>query len=225
MPYQQITDLAITGHNWLWNKGYNILSVCLQLLNTLSGSLLLVLPDHSTCPLVAPFFLFPTSSSASCEHFPGEHRCLLLPLYLRSGASGKQAPSPPPPITFNHPHVYSALRPPPPPFLHPPCPTLLPQIGLGIAYHRPASFLFRSITPPHDCFPTIFLLLDAFPPLTFPLSASKRLLEDAVPFALSEDARTKHPASAPLSSYTVPPLYITRGRKAGGYLQNVHNRW
>ncbi len=69
MLYQQINDLAITGHNWLWNKGYNILSISLQLFSTLFCSLLLVLPESSTCPLFAPSFhsplplLFPLSTS------------------------------------------------------------------------------------------------------------------------------------------------------------------
>lgn len=81
----------------------------LQLFNTHSCSLLLLLPGNSTCPLVAPSsysqlpLLLPLSMSL-------ETPLLLLSFYLESEASGKQALSPTLSITFNHPHVYSALR-------------------------------------------------------------------------------------------------------------------
>lgn len=95
MLYQQINDLVITGHNWLWNKGYNMLSGSLQLLNTQSGSLLLVLRANSTCPLHAPYFPL-------LLRIPRRRQLCLPPLYVRREASRKQIPSPPLSITFNH---------------------------------------------------------------------------------------------------------------------------
>lgn len=52
------------------------------MLNILSYFFPLVLPENSTCPLSAPLFLFPISSSPSSEHFPREDSGSLLSLYL-----------------------------------------------------------------------------------------------------------------------------------------------
>lgn len=75
---------------------------------------------------------------------------LLFSFYLESKASGKQALSPPLHITFNHPHVYSALRPfhCPPTSLSPSlCPAQLPlhaycgsAFNHSITCQRPFSF-------------------------------------------------------------------------------------
>lgn len=118
MLYQQINDLVITGHNWLWNKGHDILSISFLLLNIQSCSLQLVLPEKSTCPLFAPASYSPLpllfSLSISLRRtffpfiFPAKHLENRLCLHLS--------------ITFNRPDAYSVLHPPPmfPTPSHPP---------------------------------------------------------------------------------------------------------
>lgn len=83
-----------------------------------SCSLPLLLLENSTYPLFAPLSQFPTSSSTSSEHIPGERTtapsCLLSlrarhwenRLCLRHSPSHSIIP---PPASL--PHVYSALRP------------------------------------------------------------------------------------------------------------------
>lgn len=81
-----------------------------------SCSLPLLLLENSTYPLFAPLSQFPTSSSTSSEHVPGERTTApscLLSLRARHWENRpclRHSPShsitPPP-----HPHVYSALRP------------------------------------------------------------------------------------------------------------------
>lgn len=179
MLYQQINDLAITGHNWLWNKGYNILSVSLQLFNTRCSSLLLVLLANSTCPLFTPYSYSPTSSSPSSEHFPQrEPTAPSFPLSFERGIWKTGLVS-----TSLH-HVQSSLmftqlsRP-----FHCPstslspssCPTRLPlnaryvsALKHSITYHSPASFHFylspsKLFSSPPSCLRLTPL------PLTFPL--------------------------------------------------------
>lgn len=165
MLYQQINDLAITGHNWLWNKGYNILSVSLQLFNTWSGFLLLVLPQNSTCPVYAPYSQLPLS-------IPWRGQLLLSSLYLSSEASGKQAPSPPLSITFNHLNAYSAFCPfrLPPHFV--PSPAFLFTLAISqlqttasliTVLHLSISICFQLFSSPPSCLCLMRL------PLTFPL--------------------------------------------------------
>lgn len=81
---------------------YNMLSGSLQLFNTQSGSLLLVLPANSTCRLHAPYFPLLLS-------IPWRRQLLLPSLYVRREASGKQVPSLPLSITFNHLNASSAF--------------------------------------------------------------------------------------------------------------------
>lgn len=82
MLYQQINDLAITGHNWLWNKEYNILSVSLRLLNTRFISWLLVLPGNSACPLFAPSSYSPLPLLDAGSISPGKASAPFPSLYL-----------------------------------------------------------------------------------------------------------------------------------------------
>lgn len=129
MLYQQINDSAITGHNWLWRKGLRY-TVRLRCGCSPSCSLPLLLLENSTYPLFAPLSQFPTSSSTSSEHVPGERttapscllslRARLWENRLCHSPSHSIMPSPP-----FHPHVYSAFRP----------------------FRRPSASLSRSLVP------------------------------------------------------------------------------
>lgn len=107
MLHQQINDSAITSHNWLSDKGYDILSIhsaavlhyFLLFVASISGELYLPSP-------LIPHFLF--SFLLAC---PRRGPLLLLSFYLESKASGKQALSLPLFITFNRPDIYSTLCP------------------------------------------------------------------------------------------------------------------
>ncbi len=131
MLYQQINDLAITGHNWLWNKGYNILSVSLQLFNTQSCSLLLVLPENSTCPLFAPSsysplpLLLPLSISQERTTAPS------FPLSLERGIWKTGSVS----ASLHHTQSSRCLfsSPPSPPSLH------LPFLSFSLLLSHPSS--------------------------------------------------------------------------------------
>lgn len=153
----------------------------LQLFNTPSCSVLLLLAENSTCPLFTPSFYSPLP----WEHVPGEDHCSLLSFYL---ASGKQAPCPPLSITFNHPHVHSALRPFHRPFLPPSFPPvflsmlttsqlLTTALLIRVLHLSISIYLF-----PVVFFPTILPLLDAF--TSGISSAWASVLEDAVSFVL-----------------------------------------
>lgn len=196
MLYQQINDLAITGHNWLWNKGYNILSVSLQLVNSLSSSLLLVLTENSTCPVFAPSSYspfppvlplsislewtnapsFPLSSergiwktgsvSASLHHIQSS-RCLFS--------------SPPFPPSLHLPFSLLLCHPPPSPSSL--CLSSKPPASLITVIHLSISIYLSPIV----FFTTILPLLDAFSSYISSLPQSVFVLEDAVPFVLSED--------------------------------------
>lgn len=107
MLHQQINDSAITSHNWLSDKGYDILSIhsaalshnFLLFVASMSGELYLPSP-------LIPHFLF--SFLLAC---PWRGPLFLLSFYLKSKASGKQALSLPLFITFNCPDIYSTLCP------------------------------------------------------------------------------------------------------------------
>lgn len=211
MLYQQINDLAITGHNWLWNKGYNILSVSLQLFNTPSCTLQLVLPENSTCPLFAPSSYFPLPPSMSLERTSGsffpfifsvrhlENRvCLchslshsIIPMFIQLSALSNV---------------------PPPPFLPPPVPPaflftltmsrLLTTAALITVLHLSISIYL----PPIVFFPTILPLLDASSSWISSPPGNAFVQIDAVPFVSYEDKGCRgEPVHPFLSSCSVPP--------------------
>lgn len=190
MLYQQINDLAITGHNWLWNKGYNILSVSLQLFNTLSCSLLLVLPENSACPLFAPSpysplpLLLPLSISlerTTAPSFPlsSERGIWKNRLCLHHSPSHSIIPM------FIQRSALSTV--PPPPFLPPSVPpaflsmltvsqllttaSLIAVLHLSITIYLPP-IVFATILPPLDTFSSY---ISALPQSVF-------VLESGAPF-------------------------------------------
>lgn len=74
-PYQQISDLVITGRNWLRKKDHNTLSLYFLLL--------------TSCPVLcclfyrkiqlAPYLPLPPSSTSFSEHFPRDNQHSFLP--------------------------------------------------------------------------------------------------------------------------------------------------
>lgn len=177
MLHQQINDLAIIDHNWLWNKGYNILSISLQLFNTHSCTVLLVLPDNSTCPLFGPSCYSPLPSLFPLRMSLERTTAPSFPLSLERGIWKPGSVS----ATLHHiqssPCLFSSPTfppSPPPPFLPSFCPTafllmlttclfLVSVLNHSIYYHSPASFhYYLSLS---NCFPlrinSVFVLEDA----------------------------------------------------------------
>lgn len=123
-------------------------------------------------PPVCPLFLFPTSSSPSCEHFPGEDRCSFSPFILRArhlenrlrlrlSLSHSIIP------VFIQLSARSTVR--PPPFLPPSVPPAFLSADYASASLIKVPHLSISIyLSPIVFFPSVLPLLEAIP-FTFPL--------------------------------------------------------
>lgn len=194
MLYQQINDLAITGHNWLWNTGSNILSISLLLFKRPCPGLCCCIMRELYLPPICLLFLFPISSPPSSEHFPGEAS---FPLSLAWGIWKTGRLRLPPSRSIIPMFIQlSALSTGPPPSVFPSfCPAHLPLYACHLSALKPQLhlsqchiFQFLSISLQLFFSPTPSCLMpDAFSSYISSLPWSVFVLEDAVSFVLHED--------------------------------------